>query len=1253
MNFEDPFANDLNNFRSVAAGLRQTSSSPTAGSLSRGLGDATSLASPAAASPTARGQLGVTATELGAESPLLGSSTGGVSFFPPAANVAPVAGRRARGTPNTSSPLSTTPSAVPLSTQNTVAPFPPSPPPQQTQQGFFSPATRVPPPAPAAPSALSWLDDMDSASAPPAAGRRSDLVPLSTSPVVTAAAAAPPASTNMPLFLNFDAAEGMNDAAAPPLPLPQGTTPQNLANAAAAVASQNTAAAEAERKRRELRELYATLSALDAEQQRLEDRLDTRELREETELLTLETSVVGKKNELADKEEELTSKRAELASHTQERLAALSIRYAHEMDAQSAEVRALDGARFEKQLQQIHTQRTAAEEAVRVLREQAALALAIEPFSEKGVRVAVSEAVGAAATSTSPEHAAGDDGAEGRKGGGSVPYALLEAGLQKSVELLRAYCDQRMHHARESLVDYVHAETLEAAHSVRRKREQLWADDTFQHKALFGQYLTDMMQRYMVFYKERALLKQQNITALQEKLHSTATELRCCAAARLQKLLQDVTAKMALSTEHQTKSADEAKGRLQNQLSAVLEADRAMAVAQRKEVESRLLAEVQVQRQRFQAEERALQDQLQRLRQSNGTTAREGFQDLLDSLQASGPSRMQSLDEDVAELKARVMAKLHESASSSSVLAPRAASSATHMHAEELTHVIRRALAEEAARQQSMTLSRQRCCELRSELLQKMQEAAVERLQHIRCAQRAHQSRIDAQRRTWEAAHRQNLAAACSLILPISGSTTGTNDAQYVAETYAAPQDITSIALMDVVRDKLQSRDDARQRLLRFRKECAAQYFRLLEDVRTQREAVHTTWEDLWGAAQTQLTQQTASHETQLEVEKGLITVTSQLQTVERDHRNTERECRRVAEVTQRLKAEAAQCGVDDRLLCAPLELFTGVGGVFPPTSPPPAPPTATVLHTVDPSVINRLPTANKFTAVRTSANVAAAIGKADVPDLAAALPPFSAAVATTSLPSPPPSCSNAVDEEPVSMMASSRAQQPQQRGDSSNIVEMSNATATQPWSSALLRAEQLLSSSNADDAHAAAEGGCPVAAAAAAAEEGRQGGSTYEGRDSSNNISSLCLPQPGGGDDKISRDVSAARIGSSTSPSGTATEGIRRSSSSLRSTDAAPQLGSFTTWLDTDNSSQKQRQRLRVPSSSPWQLQRPQGRTRTGLDTWSTLEEFRSGMDRFASAIAELETSGEGTNFSFNDSTNFVDLLSCTDSPGSSYQTH
>ncbi|KPI90211.1 hypothetical protein ABL78_0729 [Leptomonas seymouri] len=1219
MNFKDPFANDLNNFRSVVAGLRQASSLPTGSDFGRGQGGGTSLASSLLFSPNTSGQTGAALGDVGAGPLSYGSGASGVSVSTSAANPAPVAGRRARVTPSVSSPFSVAPSSVPPVSGSVASPLPP--PVQQTQPQPSAPLTHAPRQASAAPSALSWLDDINPAPSPPAA-RQQGLPPSSTSKATSFTAAAPqgaPTAVSVPSFLNFDVGDGVGSAAPPP---PREALHQHAASPAP-ISPESAAAAEAETKKVELRDLYATLDALDMEQQRLDERLDIRQLKEEAELLALETSVATKTNELADKEETLAAKHTELASHTEERLRALSSRYTREMEAQSAEVRSLDGARFEKQLQQVRTQCAAAEESVKSLREQAALALALEPFSEKGVRVALSAATAASAT---PGHSDLKD-----ESGDTESSAPLETGLQKAVDLLRAYCDQRLGHARERLVDYVHTETLEAAHAVRRKREHVWADDAVEHKTLFNQYLASMMQRYMLFYKERALLKQQHIESLQSELRSTASELRNHAATRLEGLLRDVTAKITMSTDHQTKSAEEAKSRLQHTFETVLEADKAMGTKQRSELASRQLAEAQARRQRFQAEEQSLLDQQQRLRRSNETSARDGFQSLRDTAASCGIGRAQILDEEAAALRTRVNEKLRGIGSSSSSEL-RSASSIAHMRAEELVHVIRRALAEETAQQHSLSLAYQRCDELRSALLHSIREGMVERLQHTRCAQHAHQSRIDAQRKAWEAAHRQNLAAACSLVLPISGSTAQTEDVQYVTETYAAPQDVASIAWLDVLRDKLQSRDDARRRLLQSRKECATRCFRLLDNVRAQQETIQTTWQDLWDAAQTLLTQQTASHEIQLDVERGLITVVAQQQSVARDRRNAERECRRIADVTQRLKAEAAQCGVDTRLLCAPPELLEAGGGAV--SAVQPLPLATALLHTAGPSAIHRLPEGSKFTAVHTSTNaVAGAYSKAEASNPAATLP---AASSTTTV-SPPLRASDLANANHEG--GATAPGHTQHQGDSSKMVDVTSTTTTQPWSSALLRAEQLLSASSAEETHVVAEGLRPPALA----EQGsHRGGADVNRGSSASHAENEEAKQSSG-----SARCDSLQTASFTSPSAP-TDEVHRNSSNLHSTENPPQLSS-STLVDTDTGMQ---QGLRVSPSIQWQLQRRHGRASALFETLSTLEEFRSGVDRSSSAMRDPDNSGDRTTLSFDDSTNFVELLSCTDSSVSSYQT-
>lgn len=1077
MSFEDPFADDLRGFRSTAAGLGRANASPAPSAAGRARDAAPPLFSvPGAglqgAAASASGRGGGTASPTS----VFGSSVGTSLFAPSSASAAPVAGRRARAEAATASHASggAAPSGNLQATTQAPAPH---------RSVAASPAQ-----APAA-ATLSWLDDVEVTSAPSvansAATGTSRLPPppplrpgAGPTPAAVAASAADAQGAPLPSFLDFGG--GSHPAA----PSSTGPRPGSAAGVVAAPetamrAAAAAAEAEAQRKSRELRDLYATLDALEAEQQRLAERLDDREVREEAELLTLQTSALVKATELEEREEELATKRAELQRQTAERLDALTRRYAEETAAQAAEVRGLDGARYAKQLQQVCERHAATEQVVRELREQAALLVTTQPYSEAGVRIALADAASTAAGLESSDGSAADSSAS----------PALEAALLHAVALLRGYCDERLRAARDKLVDYMHENALEAAHAVRRRREAAWAEDAMRHKELFAHHLTDMMQRYVAFYKERALLKQENMTALHTELQQTAADLRRSAADRLQQLLRDVTAKMALSTRRYTESAAAASDGLQRKARAVLDGDAAVAAAQGQELESRLVTEAQARRQRHRAEQASLAEQLQRWRRCGEAIKQEAFDHLCkEAAGATSAQRARPLLDEVMALKARLEERLHPRAGggggrgddvTSPIAAARTAASVARMHAEELAHVVRSSTAQAAAQQEAAETARQRCVEQRAALTQSLCTETVERLQRVRSTQHAHQARLDAMVRTWATAHRQNLAAACSLTLPTSGSTTGVTDAAYTTETYAAPRDVASTALLEALQDKLHARDATRRVALDARRVAVKECARRLGDVHATQATLHEQWGEVWSATQAQTVAQAASHDGAVEVERGLATVEAELRVVERDRRRAARQCERAAEMARRAEAEAARLEVPlpvalAALQCPPILCPTPALTVYEPRSGDALVSTPQYLVAVDANIMTKSAGGgNTFTTVHASTNAAAsAAGAAAAPTMSA---PASREHSTASSPpSPNASLSSAspgvlpethlprqgsttAAATAATAAGASPAVQPSGPRHARTVGEASFATETQPWSSSLARAEDQL----------------------------------------------------------------------------------------------------------------------------------------------------------------------------------------------------
>ncbi|KAK7198640.1 hypothetical protein NESM_000827600 [Novymonas esmeraldas] len=1222
MNVDDPFANDLAGFRSIVTEMgRPTSSSPSpvsgggGGGVSRGGGTAASPPFPSGLSTRSVGS----PAGLGAASPtsVMGSS-GVATLFGPSPTSAPVAGRRARqATPGAPGVLAASPSSAAPSVAAAVG-----------VRGDVVPAS----------SPLSWLDDIDAA--PPPSARtavlpgRPGAPPPHRPPGPTPSSSPlspPPAAAQheqLPSFLDSAFSTTSSPAMAAAHALPTRTS-------SAGTAATSAAAVEAERKKKELRDLYATLDAVVEEERRLQERLDSRQVKEEGELLVLETSVLVKTSELEERTHELVLQRAALQRHTEERLEALRERYAKEAAAQAAEVRSLDGARFEKQLQVVRDRRVSTEESLRELREHAALLLHTEPYSDAGVRVALARAASSSTAGVDTPGAAGEAAAAE-----TAADSQIEGAVERAVALLRTYCDQRLLYARDRLVDHVHASALDAAHTVRRGREQAWMADAVEHKERFSRHTVEMMERCMAFYKERALLKQENMSALQADARQAAAELRRHAAGRLQDLLRDVTAKIELSTQRHSDSAAGACAQLHAKANTVLEGDLSLADARRRELESRLLTEAHARRQRHLVEETSLTEQLQRLRRSSEEACRSSFQTLRDAAGATSTERAEPLHEEVLGLKSAVVDRLHSRGSH----VPSARSSA-RLNAEELAHAVRTSLTQEAALQQAASSARQRCTELRRSVAESCGTEVVERLRQARCVQHARQSRIDSVAKAWSAAHRQNLAAACSLILPVSGNTAGSVDAEYTSDTYAAPQDVTSAALLDVLVNKLQARDEVRRVSLASRRQGTAALLRRLEEMREGQVAVQERCTAVWSAALAQVVQQRATHEAELEIGKSLAEVVAAHRQVDRERRATERGCRRIAEMTAHARDDALS-----HRLCAPL-----------PLAPQPARGAAAedgqsqLLGSLDANILRKAVSSNNnFTAVHVSTNVAATTAAHK-------------SAAGTRVSSPRTTFSTASPALPAALPARPEGRHPP------SVAELDWAANTQPWSAALLRAEQQLPHDGGDaaaDEHAASAPP-PLSLSPDDPQRTRHAfdstciGDAHLQGDATARVSSvarLCRhPADTPFETASGRPPSHRRTGSARAAHDDTADEKQHSASSSRHAARRPPASS--TWTDSDSTPSARHRGVEARSAGVsargWHSRADSavpGAARS-QPTWSTLEEYRSSSADppgvLAPSLDETHLSATphaGTSASLDTSgDSFLELLSCNDSPASS----
>lgn len=383
----------------------------------------------------------------------------------------------------------------------------------------------------------------------------------------------------------------------------------------------------------------------------------------------------------------------------------------------------------------------------------------------------------------------------------------LDRIFDAAVALLHRYCGEHLGELKTHVADFLHAETTDAAHSVRRARELSWIADAVDRKALFGSHYQTMLERYRVFYRERAALKARNTDVLLEGLRRRTLQLRADTQARLDALLREVTARLEAAAEAYGEHARATLALLARKSAAALAGDTAAADSQRAEAEQRALTESTVRRQLRAAQTAAAEEQLKKLRGAGEDSLRADFAAALEGARAQARRSVEELQAAVASTAAHVAGERERQEAQQR---GRAAVPVMLHDRQRAVGVLVHAAEESLAQSRdSWALGREGTAEVLRALA-----GLVGAVRDRRGEQQSAQRRLDHTRTAWEKAHRQNLSAAHFLELPIAASAASAAvvSPAYGEQTHVPPGDVTAIHLIEHLAARMKERDAAQGR---------------------------------------------------------------------------------------------------------------------------------------------------------------------------------------------------------------------------------------------------------------------------------------------------------------------------------------------------------------------------------------------------------------------------------------------------------
>ncbi|CCW66837.1 unnamed protein product [Phytomonas sp. Hart1] len=645
-------------------------------------------------------------------------------------------------------------------------------------------------------------------------------------------------------------------------------------------------AAEVEKHRTEMRGLYASLDAINAEIKELDDKLDTRQAKGEAEIIELGTTRLMKSMELEEQEKQLGEACEAVRKETTTRLEAMSDHHTEEMNNLKQRMRDKDTERFKNQLLHLQESLLRVSNSVADLRCKRALLIQTDPYSPKGINLALSVAkeggaVGEHESNMSRQHndvaSTSSDATSNplrpvlhpsmlssapgattqlqgqancslkateatSKDGNESFESLINVGLC----ILQGYYDARLDAVKQHVVDYIHSETFEVTHAARIRREKGWFENMTDQKLHYGSYITNMMDRHFQWYSQRAAKRQESLEVLRERVRNAFTQLKEESKQRLLCLTAEVSAKVRRTLDQFEQSASEGCQALERRSMLTREGDSVIRQAQEEEVKGRCETEASVRRQLQRAELSGLQENISRMRSRIDCQTQERFKKLrLDATTASNRCGIESIEAQLKELRGLIQEQVLSVKSQRKVTGLN--TTQHHSLIVETEQMVRTLMCTAQQQREQLNVHQQRCQELRQRIHQNLVET-VERLQESRQVQRIQQSKVDFARRMWERDHQENLSAAIHLELPILASPFTETDKEPAVEaivgveTLVSSGDITLAYLLQLVADRLRERDAQHRRLHTTQKQEWAAHSRELTVMRSLYDDVCQFW---------------------------------------------------------------------------------------------------------------------------------------------------------------------------------------------------------------------------------------------------------------------------------------------------------------------------------------------------------------------------------------------------------------------------
>lgn len=594
----------------------------------------------------------------------------------------------------------------------------------------------------------------------------------------------------------------------------------------AAAAVPNALQLELEKKDEEKRELYAELGALNLEIDALEAKMTTTQLQEETILLDLETERLVKGAEKLKAEEELEDTLKEVKAQGLARLSATVQRNEEELTQTLRETEEAEELKYKTRLKKIEESLKAATATVESLREQAALLRQSQPYDPRSILLSMREHQEATATPAG-EGEATEGTAEER----------LSARLDGALHVLRQYCDERCNELRRHVVDYIHAETLKVAHQVRAARETAWLHEAVSRKQTLAAFMSQSLDRYKTFFRERATRKSQHSTAVIQLIKARSEQLRQSTTERLSAAVAKVNAELKVNSQKFDLKFRETIALQEEKLGRVRKSNAELALTQLGELDARHSVESATRKQLHGVEKKSAEDQLLQWRSQRD---RDAWAEIRSKTQRSLEDSISNVRNAFRSLKEEVVREHQACKRPPVVRGSEDDQNVLTMKIQEQQAVLEMLSDSIDREQKQCRMENQQCGEALRKVSASLSDA-VDKVTSKRQTQRSHEAQVDLQVTMWESEHRKALSAPIQLALP----TTSGSAARVTTHNHALS--MVSCLLSDVTDSVVRVTADM-EKVAEVRKRLFQSPSELVSFMQKHVSRVGRAWEGVMGA---------------------------------------------------------------------------------------------------------------------------------------------------------------------------------------------------------------------------------------------------------------------------------------------------------------------------------------------------------------------------------------------------------------------